>query len=213
MEKKIVIYLLAVPALFTVWMLFVQVVRYFYKFPMPQFMADLIDNPLRRRIQPPEEMPSRHQIKPGMQVLEVGPGNGTYTLATAHHLTRSGRLVAIDIEPRMIQRVKSKIQNAGIEYVDVRVADVNDLPFEDQVFDLVYMITVIGEIPNRPKALQEIRRVLKPQGKLAFSELLFDPDYPQAGNLILDVSAAGFRFLSKAGNLLDYTLIFEKSEE
>ena len=47
----------------------VRLVRYFYKFPMPQFLANLIDNPLRRRIQPPGEMPIRHGIKPGMKHL------------------------------------------------------------------------------------------------------------------------------------------------
>ena len=52
----------------------VRIVRYFYKFPMPPFLANLIDNPFRRRIQPPSEMPIRHGIEPGMTVLEVGPG-------------------------------------------------------------------------------------------------------------------------------------------
>lgn len=60
----------------------VRIIRYFYKFPykfpMPEFLANLIDNPLRRKIQPPREMPIRHDIAPGMTVLEVGPGNGPH---------------------------------------------------------------------------------------------------------------------------------------
>ena len=41
-----------------------RLIRHFYKFPMPEFLANLIDNPLRRRIQPPGEMPVRHGIHP-----------------------------------------------------------------------------------------------------------------------------------------------------
>jgi hypothetical protein len=53
-----------------------HLIRHFYKFPMPEFLANLFDNPLLRRVQPPREMPIRHGIEPGMTVLEVGPGNG-----------------------------------------------------------------------------------------------------------------------------------------
>ncbi len=56
-----------------------RLVRHFYKFPMPELLAGVIDNPLRREIQPPSEMPLRYNIEAGMTVLEVGPGNGRYT--------------------------------------------------------------------------------------------------------------------------------------
>ncbi len=64
----------------------VRVIRYFYKFPIPQFLANAIDNPLRRRLQPPYETAMRHGIEPGMTVLEVGPGNGTYTIGAAQRV-------------------------------------------------------------------------------------------------------------------------------
>lgn len=73
--------MLGLPILAVLWLTVVRIVRAFYKFSMPQFLANAIDNPLRRKIQPPDEMPVRHGIEPGMTVLKVGPGNGTYTLA------------------------------------------------------------------------------------------------------------------------------------
>src|SRR5918996_5963299 len=90
--------------LIVVLLTIVRIIRYFYKFPMPEFLANLIDNPLRRRIQPPSEMPIRHGIEPGMTVLEVGPGNGRYTIEAARRVGRTGRVIAIDIEPKMIER-------------------------------------------------------------------------------------------------------------
>lgn len=189
----------------------VRIVRHFYKFPMPEFAANIIDNPLRRRIQPPNETPARHEIEPGMKVLEVGPGNGTYTMATARRVGESGIVITIDIEPKMIERVKDRAQMEGMKNMEARVADVFDLPFEDGYFDAIYMIAVIGEIPTPERAMREFHRVLSPQGTLAFSELLLDPDYPLAVSIERMANSVGFRLKEKIGNFFYYTLIFEKS--
>jgi len=188
----------------------IRIIRHFYKFPMPQWMANLIDNPLRRRIQSPESMPLRHGLKPGQTVLEVGPGNGRYTLAAARYLGESGRLVVVDIEPKMIQRVLNRVQAEGVTNVEARTANVHALPFEDGLFDAVYMITVIGEIPQPERAVAEFYRVLKPGGTLAFSELFLDPDYPLAGTLIRWSGQAGFTVRQKTGSFFMYSLVFEK---
>jgi ubiquinone/menaquinone biosynthesis C-methylase UbiE len=187
-----------------------RIIRQFYKFPMPEFAASLIDNPLRRKIQPPDELPLRHGVKPGMKVLEVGPGNGTYTIATAKALGASGKLITIDIEPKMVVRVQKRIQEEGIQNIEARVGDVFDLPFEDDSFDLIYMIAVIGEIPTPERALMEFHRVLKPGGILAFSELLMDPDYPLAQKLESLVKTAGFSLEGISGKFFSYSMRFVK---
>ena len=77
MIRVLIYFLLGLPLLLITLHTLVRIVRHFHKFPMPEFAANLIDNPFRRRIQPPDETPIRHGIEPGMVVLEVGPGNGT----------------------------------------------------------------------------------------------------------------------------------------
>lgn len=195
-----------------VFLTFVRIVRHFYKFPMPSFLASLIDNPLRRRIQPPDRMALRHHIEPGMTVLEIGPGNGTYTLATARRVGDHGKVVALDIEPKMVERVIRRAQAEGVTNIEAWVADVYQLPFEDGIFDAVYMIAVIGEIPHIERALMELKRVLSPSGTLAFSELLPDPDYPLAETLIRKVTSSGFSLMNKLGNVFSYTLVFGKDQ-
>lgn len=213
MLRKIITTFIVIPLIFLVLHTIIRIVRHFYKFPMPQWMANAIDNPLRRKIQPPRETAIRHGIQPGMSVLEVGPGNGTYTLAAAQVIGPQGKLVSIDIEPKMIARVNQKIAAEGITNIDARVADVYELPFENQSFDMIYMITVINEIPDIPRALKEFHRVLRPSGKLVFSELFMDPDYPLSGTLTKNVQAEGFFLESYIGNFFYYTLIFEKNSE
>ncbi len=188
----------------------VRFIRHFHKFPMPEVLANVIDNPLRRKIQPPAEMPIRHGIEPGMTVLEVGPGNGRYTIETARRVGRKGKVITIDIEPKMIERVQKRAQAEGITNLEAKVANVYDLPFGDGMFDAIYMITVISEIPEPKRAMKEFYRVLSPSGILAFSELLTDPDYPLAQSLIRQTGQANFRLKNKLGNFFSYTLVFEK---
>ncbi len=202
--------IISIPAILLGLHTIMRVIRHFYKFPMPQWMADAIDNPFRRKIQPPAETAVRHGIQPGMQVLEVGPGNGTYTLGAARQIGSKGKLITVDIEPRMIERVEERMVAEGITNVEARVADVYDLPFDDASFDLIYMIAVINEIPDIPTALGEFFRVLKPTGTLVFSELFMDPDYPLASTLTRKVESAKYKLKQKFGNFFYYTLIFEK---
>ncbi len=190
-----------------------RLVRRIYKFPIPHFLTNLIDNPIRRRIQPPESTPTRHGIRAGMRVLEVGPGNGTYTLATGLAVGEAGRVVAIDIEPRIIERLRQRAKLEGVGNIEGRVADAHQLPFPDASFDAIYMITVIGEIPAPGKAIHEFHRVLRRGGTLAFSELITDPDYSLPRTLNALASEAGFHLKSRLGKLSNYTLIFDKREE
>lgn len=211
MLRQVLYVLLGLPLAFVALHTVVRIVRQFRKFPIPEFLAGLIDNPLRRRIQPPEEMPLRHGVEPGMRVLDVGPGNGRYTLATARHVGAGGRVVAVDIEPRMVERVQARARAEGVDNVEARVADVYDLPFDEGAFDAAYLIAVIGEIPEPERALAEFHRVLRPGGTLAFSEVLLDPDYVRAATLMRRAAAAGFRLRERVGGFFAYTLVFEKS--
>jgi ubiquinone/menaquinone biosynthesis C-methylase UbiE len=208
---RILLYVvLGIPVVAVALHTLIRIVRSICKFPIPPFLADAIDNPLRHRLQPPDLTPARHGIAPGMRVLEVGPGNGTYTLATARWVGDEGKVVTIDIEPTLIERVRRRAAAEGVANMEARVADVFDLPFDDESFDAIYMLAVIGEIPTPERAMAEFYRVLRPEGTLAFGELLMDPDYPLPRTLTRWASSAGFRLREKAGNLFYYTLVFRK---
>lgn len=187
----------------------VRITRHFVKFPVPEFLADLIDNPLRRRVQPPDLLAERHGVRSGMTVLDVGPGNGRYTLAAVRAVGPHGHVHAIDLEPRMIDRLHQRAASEGVTNVEGRVADVYALPYPDGFFDVVYLITVTGEIPEPVRMLRECRRVLKPAGILGISELFLDPDYPLRRTVTAWATAAGFRPGERHGSFFTYTLTFK----
>jgi ubiquinone/menaquinone biosynthesis C-methylase UbiE len=148
-----------------------------------------------------------------MRVLDVGPGSGTYTLAAARRVGAGGSVVAIDIEPKIVERVRRRAAEEGVTNLEARVADVYDLPFADGEFDAIYLIAVIGEIPRPVRAIAELRRVLAATGTLAFSEMMVDPDYPRARTLIRWAEEAGLRLRDRVGSAWYYALIFEKGPD
>ncbi len=197
---------------FLLWLVFVQTVvrfvRRYWHFPAPPFVALFLSSPIRRAIQPPSEVVADAGVGPGMTVLELGCGPGTYTLEAARVVGETGRVVAVDIQPQMIDKLGDSIRRAGISNVEVRLADAYNLPAADHSVDVAFMVTVLAEIPDRLRALGELKRVLKPQGVLSVSEMLLDPDYPRQSTVIRWCEQAGFQYEAAHARGLWYLLNF-----
>lgn len=188
-----------------------RAVKHVWHFPIPAFAARFVNHPLRRWFQPPQKVVDWIGVGDGMAALEIGPGPGTFTFEAAKRLGEQGRLYAIDIAPRLIADLERKVQARGVTNITAKVASAYELPFPDATFDRVFMVAVLGEIPDGVRALREARRVLKDSGQLAVGELLPDPDYPWQRTVIRRCAAAGFRLVARHGGLIHYVLRFEKA--
>jgi arsenite methyltransferase len=184
--------------------------------PCPASLSWLVHNPIRRRYMRP--ILGRVGIRSGERVLELGPGPGAFTLDAARRVGPEGQLVVVDIQPEMIAQVERRVRAAGLANVEMHVASAYDLPLADASVDRAFLITVLPEIPDRRRALAELRRVLrspepaegKPGGVLSITEEFLDPDYLFAPETIRLVEAAGFCLERRAGNCWLYTLNFRK---
>jgi arsenite methyltransferase len=202
--------ILIISAALVAWILIWKLVRRFWKFPTPAVLTALIDNPLRRKVQPPRKLIQRLGLKPDMLVLEVGPGNGTYTLEVAKNVP-NGKLVAVDIQESVVERLKQKCEKLGITNVEPKVMDVYNLEFPNETFDRIFLIFCLPEIPDPVRALRELRRVLKPGGLLCLVEAFMDPDYPLSRTEIKWARDAGFTLKSRHGNWYIYYLLLSKA--
>ena len=156
-----------------VWQVIIRLFRKRFHSPAPAFIGRFLDSDLRRKLQPPHQLIERSGIKQGMRVLEVGCGSGAFVTFVARAVGKTGKVSALDIQPAMLKQLEAKLtrsENRDIKNIKVILGSAYELPFEDNSLDLVYMVTVLQEIPDRGKALQEVRRVLKPKGILAVSE-------------------------------------------
>lgn len=107
------------------------------------------------------------RVAPGETVLDAGCGPGTMALAARARVGDAGAVYGIDAAPEMIALARQKASRAGIE-VTFQPALLEALPFPDAKFDLVITSFVLHHFPAEmlPRCLAEIRRVLKPQGRL-----------------------------------------------
>ena len=212
MLKRVVIACLVLTgAVGFIWVVVVRVVaRFAGGEPCPYALAWLVNNPVRRWYM--RATLDRAGVQPGERVLELGPGPGAFTVEAARRTEPGGRLVAVDIQPRMIAAVEKRVGEAGLTNVETYVASAYELPLEDGSVDRAFLVTVLPEIPDRGRALAELRRVLKPGGVLSITEEFLDPDYPLARTTIDWAQAAGFELAERHGNWWIYTLNFHKHE-
>jgi len=108
-------------------------------------------------------------MRPGDRVLDVACGTGAVLLPAAERTGPSGSIIGIDLTPQMVAVCRAKIAATNVHNVDVRVMDATVLDLPDASFDVVTCGFAIWFIPDMQGALREMRRVLKPGGKLAVS--------------------------------------------
>jgi ubiquinone/menaquinone biosynthesis C-methylase UbiE len=190
-----------------------KIVRKLVHFPAPAFIGRLLDSGYRRKIQPPEQLIERSGIKKGMQVLDLGCGSGAFTTFLARAVGQKGKVYALDIQADMLKQLENKLskpENKDIKNIKLIEGNAYELPFEDDYLDLVNMVTVLQEIPDRNRTLQQVKRVLKRGGFFAVTELFPDPDYPWKSTTIKLGEAAGFVVDAVSGNFFNYTVRFRK---
>lgn len=203
---RIVLYVLAA---FIIYQILIRLIRKVFHFPAPAFIGRFLDSNIRRAMQPQAALIRRSGIQPGMRVLEIGCGSGAYTLEMARAVGATGKVVALDIQPGMLEQLKNKLtrsENTDIRNVEPLLASAYQLPFQNGSFDAAFMITVLQEIPDKWRALAEVRRTLRPGGIVAVTEWLFDPDYPLKQTTLRLLKEAGFGNIDSSGNLWTYTV-------
>lgn len=108
-------------------------------------------------------------VQKGDVVLEIGFGTGFTMVELAKAVGETGRVYGMDVTPEMVQLARERLKKEGIVIkVELSEADARNMPFKDNMFDNVYMASVLElfDTPDIPKVLAEIKRILKPNGKL-----------------------------------------------
>jgi ubiquinone/menaquinone biosynthesis C-methylase UbiE len=114
-----------------------------------------------------ERMLDLARVQPGESVLDVGCGTGTLAIAAKRRVGDAGTVDGIDASPEMIERARKKTMRAHVG-VAFQTAAAELLPFETSRFDLVLSTVMLHHLPRdvRPQAIQEMRRVVKPHGRI-----------------------------------------------
>lgn len=115
-------------------------------------------------------------LKPGMSVLEGGSGPGAVTFEIAKNVP-GGSVLGIDINRELVEANNKKARELGLSSLKFETANLLDLPYEENSFDLVYMQAVLVHVTEPETALAECMRVLKDGGRILAKEPIMDRAY------------------------------------
>jgi len=138
----------------------------------PWWIGYLLASPIRRLSQKPEEI-MRPYVWSGMTVLEPGPGMGFFTIPLAQMIGESGRVIAVDIQPRMLATLRRRAAKEGLaQRIETRLALPDSLGVADLAgsVDLVLAFAVVHEMPSAEEFFHEVGGTLKPGGRALFVE-------------------------------------------
>jgi len=117
-------------------------------------------------------------INPGEVILDVGCGAGFDLIVASRFVGKTGRVCGIDLTPEMVERARMNLRRAGVPNGAVHLAGSEAIPYDDSTFDVVISNGVLNLSPLKERSLQEIYRVLKPNGRLQFADIILKLDLP-----------------------------------
>ena len=181
-----------------------------HRLPCPSWAVPLLENPYFEALAGAETLLDRAGVGPGMSVLDFGCGPGRLALPAARRVGPAGEVVALDLQPRMIRRLEERLAASGLGNVAPVLAGAGEGRAGADRYDRAFLVTVLGEIPDRAAALGEIFAALKPGGVLSITEVLPDPHYQPRSRVAKMAASAGFEERERFGSFWAFTVNFEK---
>jgi len=178
--------------------------------PCPAWLVPLLENPYFDAVAGAKTILERAGIQSGMRVLDAGCGPGRLTLAAAGRVGPSGHVLALDIQPAMLEKLKLRLARHGLTNVDLMLAGLGEGKLPQDEFDVVLLVTVLGEIADKLAALRELHRSLRPGGVLSVTEVLPDPHYQTVGRVRRLAAEVGFHEGQIVRGCLSFTINLTK---
>jgi ubiquinone/menaquinone biosynthesis C-methylase UbiE len=175
----------------------------------PVEKADSLDTRFRRWFQNPKKI-LKPYIKEGMTVLDFGCGPGYFTIELAQMVGESGKVIAVDLQEGMLQKLKDKTNGTELETrIILHKCEENKIDYKENV-DFVLAFYVVHEIPNQQGLFEELQTIIKPNGKLFIVEPPFHVSKNAFAETITKATKAGFTEVEKPKVLFNKTVVLKK---
>jgi ubiquinone/menaquinone biosynthesis C-methylase UbiE len=135
----------------------------------PYWLAFTLDNPIRRLIHKPEKILAG-LVKAGQTVMDLGCGPGTFSLEMARLVGDQGRVIVVDLQKQMLERVRSRAKQAGlISRFVFQQATPERIGVSEKV-DFVLAFWMMHEVPDQRRLLEEVKSLINPGGHFLLVE-------------------------------------------
>jgi ubiquinone/menaquinone biosynthesis C-methylase UbiE len=173
-------------------------------------------NPFKRFLNRNRSIPQKHvepYVKKGLVVADIGCGSGYYTFALAESVGQEGRVYAVDLNEKDIRTLEKKADILDYHNIEAHASSATDLSFiKDRSIDFVLANGLLCVMAgNRPLALNEIKRIMKPSGK-AYLSLGMPPPLGHVNRAEWEKILEGFRVERRGGFLQKWALVSAKQQ-
>jgi ubiquinone/menaquinone biosynthesis C-methylase UbiE len=175
----------------------------------PWWMCYSFDNPLRRIFHKPEPLLAPY-MKPGMVAVDIGCGMGYFTLGLAKLAGPGGRVIAVDLQQRMLDALERRARRAGLaDRILLHRCRPDSLGVEGPV-DFALAFWMAHEVPDKPRFFREIFDLLKTGGRLLLVEPKFHVTLRSLERTLAVCRGAGFRALKEPAIALSCAVLMGK---
>ena len=126
------------------------------------------------------------ELKEKEVVLDLGCGAGLDLYFYANAVKSEGKIYGLDISKDMVNKAKNNMEKAGIKNVEIKCGHADNLPFQDNFFNLVASNGIYNLSPDKEKVMHEVYRVLKPGGRTVFCEIVLKDILPEVARKSID---------------------------
>ena len=120
------------------------------------------------------------QLKEGDIVLDLGSGAGNDCFVAREIVGSTGKVIGVDMTPIMIDKARKNAEKLNFNNVEFRYGEIEALPVSDCSVDVIVSNCVLNLVPNKEKAFEEMKRVIKPKGHFSVSDVVLKGDLPLA---------------------------------
>lgn len=177
----------------------------------PHQLAFLLLNPIRSLMFSPRELIERLHLSEHFRVLELGPGPGFFSVHVAQRIP-SGHLCLVDVQHEMLGKARARIRRAGISNVSFAQAGAGAVPLASEIFDVAFLVAVLGEVPDAAACISQLCGILRRGGLLSITELKGDPDAMTEGEIAALAKAANLEHSETFTRRFGFTINFRKPD-
>ena len=128
-------------------------------------------------------------LAPGETVLDIGSGAGMDLLLAAKRVGQNGQAIGVDMTDLMLSRAQKAANEMGATQVDLRKGDLLSLTAEDNSVDVVISNGVLNLSPDKPASFAEVKRILKPGGRLLLADIVMGQELSEGARRDIDLWA------------------------